>query len=65
MACLFCFIIGFGVTGKQYVGWNYLLEMQPANMQVPIGTLEFICEGCVFILVTFYFGWVGKKWEFV
>ena len=34
VAYLLCFVLGFGITGKQYVGWNYLLEMQPSNKQV-------------------------------
>ncbi len=34
LAYLLCFLLGFGITGKQYVGWNYLLEMQPSNKQL-------------------------------
>ena len=65
VACFLCFVIGFGVTGKQYVGWNYLLEMQPQNMQVKVGTLEFIFEAAVYICVTIYFGWISKRWQFI
>lgn len=64
-AYAFCFIIGFGVTGKQYVGWAYLLEMQPSNKSVMVGTLEFIFEGLLFIFVTFYFGWISKTWYYM
>lgn len=64
-ACFLCFVIGFGVTGKQYVGWNYLLEMQPKNMQDKVGTLEFIMEAAVYIAVTIYFGWINKHWHFI
>lgn len=31
VAYLLCFLMGFSSTGKQYVGWNYLLEMQPSS----------------------------------
>jgi MFS family permease len=65
VACLLCFIIGFAVTGKQYVGWNYLLEMQPKDMQIKVGTTEFICEAAVYIMVTFYFWFVSKHWQYI
>ncbi|TNV72651.1 hypothetical protein FGO68_gene4741 [Halteria grandinella] len=65
MACLFVFLIGFSVTGKQYVGWNYLLEMQPKSKSVVIGTACFIAEGFVFIAITIFFKWICKQWHYV
>jgi hypothetical protein len=53
------------VTGKQYVGWAYLLEMQPKDKQVVVGTIEFIFEGLLFIFITFYFGWISKEWRYM
>lgn len=30
-----------------------------------IGTLEFIFEGLIFLLITVYFGWINKQWQFI
>jgi hypothetical protein len=57
--------MGFSSTGKQYVGWNYLLEMQPANKQLLVGTIEFIFEALLFFFITFYFGWISKEWRYM
>jgi MFS transporter, OCT family, solute carrier family 22 (organic cation transporter), member 4/5 len=65
LACVLTFFIGYGVTGKQYVGWNYLLEMQPTSKQIPVGVTLFIFEGVLFIFITTYFGWIGKHWQFM
>ena len=60
VACLCVLLIGFSVTGKQYVGWNYLLELMPKNKSVAVGTAEFVAEGVVFILITIFFKWICK-----
>ena len=65
VAYFFCLLIGIGCTGKQYVGWNLLLEYQPKNKQVLIGCLEFIFEALIFIFITVYFGWIAKEWRYM
>jgi hypothetical protein len=64
MACIYVFLIGFSVTGKQYVGWNYLLEMQPKSKSVVVGTSEFVAEAFLFIAITIFFKWVCKQWHY-
>ena len=30
-----------------------------------IGTIEFIFEGLVFLVITVYFGWINKHWQYI
>lgn len=65
IAYVLCFLEGISLTGKQYVGYSYLIENQPKNKQVIVGSLEFIAEGFVSFLVCMFFLWVSKDWRFL
>lgn len=47
------------------MGFSYLLEMQPTSKQTFIGTMEFISEGLVYVVVTIYFAFICKTWYYV
>ncbi|CDW78040.1 solute carrier family member 5 [Stylonychia lemnae] len=59
------FIIGFGVTGKQFVGFSYLVEMQPHYTQAYVSSFEFIFEAFVYLFVVIYFSLISKTWQYV
>lgn len=58
-------ILGWAVTGKQYVGYSYLLELQPKSKQVIIGSAEFVFEAIAYFSVCGFFYWVSKQWQYV
>jgi ABC-type phosphate/phosphonate transport system permease subunit len=58
-------ILGWAVTGKQFVGYSYLIELQPTNKQVMTGSIEFMFEATAYFLVCAFFYWVSKYWQFV
>ncbi|CDW89142.1 solute carrier family member 5 [Stylonychia lemnae] len=65
IAYLMVAIMGVALTGKQYVGYTYLIENMPKSKQVIVGSFEFICEGLVFLSVCGYFLWVNKNWIYL
>lgn len=58
-------ILGWSITGKQYVGYTYLLELQPKDKQVMAGTAEFMFEALAYFSVCAFFYWVSKQWHYV
>ena len=64
-ACFLVFLIGVGGTGKQYVGWNLLLEYQPKNKQVFIGCLAFVLEGMIYVFIILYFWVISNHYQYV
>jgi len=60
-----CLLEGISMTGKQYVGYSYLIENQPKSKQVIVGSFEFICEAVVCMIVCAYFLWMSKDWRFL
>lgn len=55
---------GWAMTGKQFVGYTYLIELMPHNKQVLIGSAEFMTEAIVYLLCCAYFVWVSKVWYY-
>lgn len=62
---LLLLVLGWAVTGKQFVGYSYLIELQPKSKQVLIGSAEFMFEAVAYFSVCAYFYWVSKYWQFV
>jgi hypothetical protein len=60
---LFCF--GWCSTGKQFVGYSYLIELMPKDKQVLMGSLEFMFEASIYLSICGYFYYIGKFWHFV
>ena len=57
------FVFGLSVTSKYYVGYTYLLEMQPRTHQVLVSTTMFLFESVVFIFMCFYFWVISDQWK--
>ena len=58
-----CLVMGIALTGKQYVGYTYLIENQPKSKQVIVGSFEFMLEAVVFFMVCVFFLWISKDWR--
>lgn len=53
-------VLGWAVTGKQFVGYSYLIELQPQSKQVIVGSLEFMFEAVAYFAVCAFFYWISK-----
>lgn len=58
-------VLGWAVTGKQFVGYSYLIELQPESKQVMTGSIEFMFEAVAYFSVCAFFYWVSKQWHYV
>lgn len=58
-------VVGWAVTGKQYVGYSYLLEIQPVKNQVAVGTAFFMYEAFIYLMICFYFYFISNRWEYL
>ena len=62
-AYLLLFVFGLSVTSKYYVGYTYLLEMQPRSHHVLVSTTMFLFESVVFIFMCIYFWKLSDDWK--
>ena len=65
VACVIIFIIGFSLAAKYYVGYTYLVEMQPKDKQILIGCSEMIFEAFIYFFVIAYYTWMAKDWRYI
>jgi len=60
---LLCFF-GMSVTAKYYVGYTYLLEIQPKSHHVLVSTTMFLFESVIYITICLYFTFIEyKDWK--
>eukprot|EP00347_Sterkiella_histriomuscorum_P021446 403333947 len=64
-AYILTFLIGLACTGKQFVGYSYLIEMQQSKHQIVVGSLEFIYEALIYLFVILYFSFLSKNWKYI
>jgi MFS family permease len=62
---ILCFLLGYSVTMRLYVGYTYNIEMQPLNYQVAASTCQFLFESVAYMLICFYFLYVSKDWRYL
>ena len=58
-------IMGWAVTGKHFVGYSYLLELQPQNKQVFVGTAMLMFEALAYLSICAYFYFISKWWHYI
>ncbi|CDW90772.1 solute carrier family member 5 [Stylonychia lemnae] len=59
------FLIGWAITGKQFVGFSYLIELQPVKQQVIMGTAMFMLEAVAYLFICAYFSYISKYWQYI
>jgi MFS family permease len=63
VAYILLFILGMSVTAKYYVGFTYLMEIQPEDKKVMVSTTLFVFEASIYLFVCIYFRLMAKNWK--
>lgn len=59
VAYFLLFFFGMSVTAKYYVGYTYLLEVQPKSHYVLASTTMFLFESLVYVFICVYFAMIS------
>lgn len=59
------FIFGLSSTARYYVGFSYLLEIQPKSHQVMASTVMFLFESFIYVIICLYFWFYRGPWQYL
>ena len=57
------FVFGLSVTARYFVGYTYLVEIQPKSHQVLVSTTMFVFESVVYSFICYYFWKISDNWK--